>query len=207
VLLTLLVTASSLQLQENLKTETHVSETAFRSLKLEEDEFKSKLLQSEGIISTFKKQLEENDEDQLSNNKKYAQLHNTIKSLTDTMEPLNRTAQLVCEKQKQLQATIDILTNICETNNQTVQELREKEKQLQATIDGQIKTEEANTRTVQDLLEKQNQLQATIDGLTKKAEALNQEVQLLCGQTKDVSTYKLEAVTNSKGLKYLRQRI
>jgi len=110
-----------LQLQEQLKTESYVSETAFRSLKLEEDEFKSKLLQSEGIISSFKKQLENNDDDQLSNNKKNEQLQNTIKSLTDTMEPLNRTAQVVCEKQKQLQATIDGLTKREEALTQTVQ--------------------------------------------------------------------------------------
>ena len=36
---------------------------------MEGDDFKSKLLQSEGIISSFKKQVEEKDEDQLNNNK------------------------------------------------------------------------------------------------------------------------------------------
>ena len=224
-----------MQLQENLKTETHVSETDIRSLKLEENEFKFKLLQSEGIISSFKKQLGENDENQLSNNKTHVQLQNTIYSLADTIESLNRTAQVVCEELKQLQATIGGLTKTEEANKRTVQELREKQKQLQATIDGQTKTEEANNRTVLELCkkqeqlqstidiltktdeaknqtleetrEKQKQLQATIDGLTIKAEALNQTVQLLCGRMKDVSICKLQAVTTSKRLKSLRLRI
>jgi predicted RNase H-like nuclease (RuvC/YqgF family) len=160
-----------LKLQEQLKAETHVSEAAFRSLKLAEDEFKSKLQQLEGVINNLKKQLEAKDGILQNNN----------------------------EKQKQLQATIDVQTKTEEANNRTVQELREKEKQLQATIVGQTKTEEANTRTVQELREKEKQLQATIDCLTKTEESLNQTAQLLlCGQPKDVSTCKVEAVSTNE---------
>jgi hypothetical protein len=50
------------KLQEQLKTETHVSEAAFRSLKLAEDETKSKLQridESEAVKSDLNKQLDE----------------------------------------------------------------------------------------------------------------------------------------------------
>jgi len=53
----------------------------------------------------------------------------------------------------------------------------------------QTKTEEANNRTIQELREKKKQLQVVIDGLTKNVEAMKQTVQLLCGQTKHVSSY------------------
>jgi chromosome segregation ATPase len=101
-----------LKLQEQLKAETHVSEAAFRSLKLAEDEFKSKLQQLEGVINNLKKQLEAKDGISQNNN----------------------------EKQKQLQATIDVQTKTEEANKRTIEELREKEKQTQATIDGLTKT-------------------------------------------------------------------
>jgi SMC interacting uncharacterized protein involved in chromosome segregation len=83
----------------------HVSEASFNSLKFEEDEFKSKLQQSERVISSFKKQPQAND------------------GLTETMESLNQTARGLCEKQKQLQATIDGLSKTVEALNQTVKML------------------------------------------------------------------------------------
>ena len=157
-------------MQEQLKTETYVSEAAFWSLKLEVDEIKSKLQQSEGVISRFKKQLETNDGLLQSNNKKQVKLQNTITGLTETVQSLNRTAQELCEKQNQLHATIDGLT----------------------------KTEETNNRTVKELLQKQRQFQATVDGLTKTVEALNQTVKVLCEHPKDVSNCKVETVATSK---------
>ena len=51
-----------MKLQEQLKTETHVSEAAFRSLKLAEDEIKSKLQQierSEEVKNDLNKRLDE----------------------------------------------------------------------------------------------------------------------------------------------------
>ena len=88
---------------------------------MEEDEFKSKLQQSEGIISNLKEQLKAKDGVLQSNN----------------------------EKQKQLLATIDVLTKTQEANNRTVQELRENQKQLKATIDDLEKAVEALNQTVQ----------------------------------------------------------
>ena len=95
---------------------------------MEEDEFKSKFLQLEGIISSFKEQLEENDGDQQSNNNKQVQLQNTNNKLTGTVESLNQTAQVVCDKLVQLQTIIDGQTKAEVANNRTVQELREKQK-------------------------------------------------------------------------------
>ena len=118
----------------------------------------------------FKKQLEENDGLLQSNSKKHVQLENTITGLTETVKSLNRTAQVLCDKQNQLQATIDGLT----------------------------KTEETNNRTAKELLEKQRQFQANIDDLKGTVEALNQTVRVLCEHPKDVSTRKLETVTASR---------
>ena len=205
------------------------------SLKLAEDEFKSKIQQSENVISILKKQVElkntalQNNNETLlqmqatidgltntqgANNRTIQELHEKQKKLQDaidgqtkTEEANNRTIQELREKQKQLQANIDGQTKTGEANKRTLQELREKQKQLQATIDGQTKTEEANKRTIEELREKQKQLQATIGDLTKKVEAMNQVVKLHCGQPKDVSTRKLQAVTTSKELKSFRLRI
>jgi predicted RNase H-like nuclease (RuvC/YqgF family) len=113
------------------------------------------------------------------------------------------------ELQKQMQATIDGLTLTVETIKRTISELTNTEKaneltiqtlrqKLQATIDGQRNTEEANNQTIQQLLEKNKQCQATIDGKTKTEEAMEPAVQLPCGQQKDVSTRKVEAIANSK---------
>jgi uncharacterized coiled-coil DUF342 family protein len=85
-----------LYIQEQLKTETHVSEAAFRSLKLAKDEFKSKLLQLEGDISNLKKQLEANEKIVRSNNKTQKQLQATIDGLTKTVDSLNQTVKFLC---------------------------------------------------------------------------------------------------------------
>ena len=137
---------------------------------MEEYGIKSKFQQSEGFISSFEKQLEGNDGILQSNNKKQVQLHTAIDGLTETVQSLYRTAQVLCDKQNQLQATIDGLT----------------------------KTEETNNRTAKELLEKQRQFQATIDDLKETVEALNQTVRVLCENPKDVSTRKVETVTASR---------
>ena len=114
---------------------------------MEEYEFKSKLQQSEEIISRFKKP-EMNNGVLQNNNKKREKLQTTIDGFSEIVDSLNQSALVLCEKQKQ----------------------------LQATIEGQTKTEETNNRTVQELRDNQKQLQATIDGLKKKVEALNQRL-------------------------------
>jgi len=126
-------------LQEQLKAETHISEAAFRSLKLEEDDFKSKLKESDGVINNMKKQLERKDA--------------VLQNCNETLGQLNRTVQELVEKEKELQATIDGQTKTLNANNRTVQELGEIRKQLQANIDGLTKTVEALNRTVQLLCE------------------------------------------------------
>ena len=107
-------------MQDQLKAETHVSEAAFRSLKLEEDEFKSKLQQSEGVINNLKRQLATKD-GVLQNDNEKKQLLATIDVLTKREKANNRTLQELSEKQKQLQATIDVLRKTVEALNQTVQ--------------------------------------------------------------------------------------
>jgi glutaredoxin 2 len=69
--------------------QTHSSEAAFRSRKLEEYEFKSKLQQTVGIVSSLKKQLEAKEEVLKNNNEKQKQLHATIDGLINTLEELN----------------------------------------------------------------------------------------------------------------------
>jgi hypothetical protein len=93
---------SYLQLQEQLKTQIHVSETAFRSFKFVEDECKSKLLQSEAVNSVLKKQLEEKEQVLKDNNQKQAQLQTTVNGLTRTVESLNQTAELVSTRTVQV---------------------------------------------------------------------------------------------------------
>jgi hypothetical protein len=75
---TLLVIVPYLELQEQLKAETHISEAAFRSLKLAQDEFQ----QTEAV-----------------NSEKQKQLQATIDDLSKTVELLNQTVQGLCEKQ------------------------------------------------------------------------------------------------------------
>jgi len=72
---------------------THSSEAAFSTRKLAEDEFKSKIHQAEGIISSLKKQLEANEEVLKNNSEKQKQLLATIDGLIKTMEKLNLTEE------------------------------------------------------------------------------------------------------------------
>jgi glutaredoxin 2 len=73
--------------------ETHSSEADFRSRNLAEEEFKSKLQQTEGIISSLKKQLEANEEVLKNNNEAQKQLHATVDGLIQTLEKLNLTEE------------------------------------------------------------------------------------------------------------------
>jgi ABC-type transporter Mla subunit MlaD len=88
------------------------------------------------------------------------------------------------ELQKQMQATIDGLTLTGEVNSRTIDDLRI--------------TDKSKDRTIQELRDKQEHLLDTIDNLTKTVEAKMQAVQLTCGQQKDVSTHKVEAITITK---------
>ena len=87
-------------LQEQLKAETHASEVAFRSLKLAENQFISKLQQSEGVISSLKKQLEAKEEILKSNNETPIQLQATIDGLIMTLEALYRRKEEQCVQPK-----------------------------------------------------------------------------------------------------------
>jgi predicted RNase H-like nuclease (RuvC/YqgF family) len=84
------------------------------------------------------------------------------------------------------------------SNRQEGDRLIEHHNKLQETIDVLTKTEESNNRTIQELREKEKQLQANITGQTKAMESLKQAVNFLCGEQKDVSTRKLEAITTIK---------
>jgi uncharacterized coiled-coil DUF342 family protein len=79
---------------------------------LAENEFQSKIRQSEEVISSLKKQLEAKKEELKRN----------------------------FETQKQMRATIDGLKKTRRANKRAIQELREKQKKLQETIDDQTKT-------------------------------------------------------------------
>lgn len=70
-------------------------EVAFRSLKLEQDQFKSELQLSEGVISSLKKRLEAKEEILQSNNETQIQLQATIDGLIKTLE-----AQYLKEEEK-----------------------------------------------------------------------------------------------------------
>jgi hypothetical protein len=57
---------------------------------------------------------------------------------------------------------------------------------------------EANDSVLKISNENQNEPQTTIDGQATTEETLKQTVEMSCGQTDDVSTYQLEAVTINK---------
>jgi predicted nucleic acid-binding Zn-ribbon protein len=88
------------------------------------------------------------------------------------------------EVQKQMQATIDGLTLAVEANNRTNSDL--------------MNTQKSNQLTIQELRERQKQCQATVNGKTTTEEAMKPAVQLPCGQQKEVSTRKVQAIANSK---------
>ena len=75
-------------------------EVAFRSLKLTEDQFNSKLHQSDGVISSLKKQLEAKEEILKSNNETQIQLQATIDGLIKTLEALYMKEEEQCGQPK-----------------------------------------------------------------------------------------------------------
>jgi len=75
--------------------QTHSSEADFSSRKLTEDEFKSKLQQTEEIISSFTKQLEANEDVLKNNNEAQKQLHAIVDGIIKTLEKLNMTEELL----------------------------------------------------------------------------------------------------------------
>ena len=87
-----------------------------------------------------------------------------------------------------LKATIDDLTKTVKANNGTVR----------MTSNYFTKILKAINRKERWLNEDKKQFQATIDDLTRTVESLNQTIQMLCGKPNDVSTCKVEVVTNSK---------
>ena len=87
-------------LQEKLKNGSHALEVAFRSLKLAQDQFISKLQQSEGEIGSLKKQLEAKEEILKSNNEIQIHLQATIDSLIKTLEVQYLKEEEQCEQPK-----------------------------------------------------------------------------------------------------------
>jgi len=75
-------------------------DVAFRSLKLAEDQFKSKLQQSEGVISSLKTQLEAKEEILKSNNETQIQLQTTIDGLTKALEAQYQKEEEQCGQPK-----------------------------------------------------------------------------------------------------------
>ena len=67
--------------------------------------------------------------------------------------------------------------------------------QLQEQLNKEISTSQALSRRLNKSEAVNSYLNTTIDGLTKTVGELNQTVRWLCGQAKDVSTCKLEAVS------------
>jgi len=65
----------------------------------------------------------------------------------------------------------------------------------QEQLNKQISTSETLSRKLNESEAVNSYLNTTIDGLTKTVGELNQTVRWLCGQAKDVSTCKLEAVS------------
>jgi ribosomal protein S17E len=119
-------------------------------------------------------------------------------TLQKQLQSKQRTLKCHVGPGKQNQAYIFGLPIAEESNKQSVDEMIEKQKKLQATIDVLTKTEETNKRTIQELREKQKQLQANITGQIKTMVAMKQALQLWCGEQKNVSTRKVEAITTSK---------
>ena len=106
-----------MELQEQLTTETHVSEAAFRSLKLEEDKSKSKLReiqQLEARKNDLKKTL---DEFKI----KLEQLETENNYLKKQLEEKEVVLKSSDEEQKQVQTVIDGLRKDVLSFNQTVQ--------------------------------------------------------------------------------------
>jgi len=77
----------------------------------------------------------------------------------------------------------------------TLKDLEAVNDVLHTTIDVITRTVESLYQKAQELDKKQQQLQTTNEDPEMAAESQNQTIQLLCGQPKDVSTRKVEAVT------------
>jgi len=76
--------------------------------------------------------------------------------------------------------------------------------QLQENLKKKNRILQANSRNLNESDAVDSYLNTTIDGLTKTVEALNQTVRWLCGQIKEVITFKVEALS-VPSLKYLTQ--
>ena len=127
-----------MELKEQLKTETHVSEAAFRSLKLEEDKSKSKLRQIQELeakkndlkkgLDEFKikfEQLEAKNNDlekRLDELKiKLEQLEAENNYLKKQLEEKEAVLEPDCEEAEQTRTVIDGLRKNVTSHNQTVQ--------------------------------------------------------------------------------------
>jgi chromosome segregation ATPase len=114
-----------LELQEQLKIEAHVSEAASRSLKLEEDESNSKLLQIQQLdanINVLKKEL---DEFKI----KFEQLEAENNDLEKRLDELKI-------KLQQLEAENNYLKTQLEEKEAVLKRKDAEQKQMQTVIDG-----------------------------------------------------------------------
>jgi chromosome segregation ATPase len=109
-----------LELQEQLKTETHVSEAAFRSLKFEEDESKTKRRQIQKLVAE-KCDLDKRLEELRIEVKRLETKNNDSEKQLEEKEAVLKSNN---EKQKQAETVIDGLRKDVASLNQTVQILR-----------------------------------------------------------------------------------
>ena len=129
-----------MELQEQLKTETHVSEATFRSLKLEEGKSKSKLRQIhqlEAKKSDLKKRL---DESKI----KFEQLKAESKDLEKWLDELKI-------KLEQLEVEDNYLKKQLKEKEAVLKSEDEKQKQVQTVIDGLRKNVASLNQTAQIL--------------------------------------------------------
>jgi small-conductance mechanosensitive channel len=101
------------------------------------------------------------------------------------------------EMEKHFQATVDGLRNTEDSNRLIIQEQREELTQHKEKISALTMSERENTAIIKQMREKQKLLD-TINNQKKKVETKKQTVPLVCGQQKNVSTHKVEAITTSK---------
>jgi len=129
-----------LELQEQLKTEAHVSEAAFRTLKLEEDKSKSTLRQMQQLEAKKNDLKKGLDEFKI----KFAQLEAKSKDLEKRLNELKI-------KLEQLEAENNYLKKQLEEKEAILKSVDEEQKQVQTVIDGLRMNVTSLNQTVQIL--------------------------------------------------------
>jgi chromosome segregation ATPase len=129
-----------LELQEQMKTETHISEAAFRSLKLEEDKSKSKLRQMQQL---------EAEKNELK--KRLGEYKITFEQLEAKNKDLEKRLGELKIKLEQLEAENNYLKKQLHEKEAVLKSGDEEQKQLQTVIDGLRKHVASLNQTIQIL--------------------------------------------------------